>query len=87
MAFPREDTPLSQTYFAQLQKATEYDFYLIGIGGGDIRLILDQFRRIRNHSDIVILNFGISDAIPRALTNFEEFVLSHTPIKLPAKML
>ena len=86
MAFPREDTPLSQTYFAQLQKATEYDFYLIGIGGGDIRLILDQFRRIRNHSDIVILNFGISDAIPRALTNFEEFVLSHTPIKLPAKM-
>jgi lysophospholipase L1-like esterase len=86
MAFPREDTQLSQTYLAQLQKATEYDFFLIGIGGGDIRLILDQFRRIRNHADIIILNFGICDAIPRALNNLEEFVISHIPIKLPAKM-
>jgi hypothetical protein len=86
MAFPREDTQLSQTYLSQLQKATGYDFFLIGIGGGDISLIVDQFRRIRNHSDIVIMNFGICDAIPRALTDLEEFVISYTPIKLPAKI-
>lgn len=86
MAFPREDTQLSSTFISLLQKESNFQFFHIGIGGGDIRLFTDQFARIRNHVDIIILCFGISDAIPRALNNYELEFFSLTGIKLSHRL-
>ena len=86
VCFPREDSELSQIYPKLLQKDTDYDLTLIGIGGGDIRLFTDQFKRIREFVDIVILDFGINDAIPRALKNYERYLISELGIKLPDQL-
>lgn len=54
--------------------------------GGDIRLFADQFKRIREFVDLVILDFGINDAIPRALKNYELYLISKLGIKLPHRL-
>ena len=86
VCFPREDSELSQIYPKLLQRETGCDLTLIGIGGGDIRLFTDQFKRIREFVDIVILDFGINDAIPRALKNYERYLISELGIKLPDQL-
>ena len=86
VCFPREDSELSQIYPKLLQKKTGCDLTLLGIGGGDIRLFTDQFKRIREFVDIVILDFGINDAIPRALKNYEIYLMSELGIELPNQL-
>lgn len=86
MPFPREDVQLSSTFITLLQKESDFQFFHIGIGGGDIRLMTDQFNRIRNYVDIIILCFGITDSIPRALNIYEKEFSSLTGIRLSRRL-
>ena len=90
LGFPRESPEFvqySETYIALLKaKFRTYDFIHIGRGGGTI---VDLFKHTNYFHGgtikpmLVLMQSGVVDCAPRALTEIEQYILARLPIVGP----
>jgi hypothetical protein len=83
LALPREwpeKCPYEKTW-PQLLKKEGYDIHQVSLGGGTSRELLRQCRYHKSFNpDIVIIQVGIVDCVPRFVTRKEKNILQALPI-------
>lgn len=86
LGFPRHEPEMlryGDTYIAQLKaRYPQYDFIHQGYGGATIRELLQHTAYFERTLEpvLVIMQSGVVDCAPRALTRIEQYVVANLPI-------